>query len=190
MKKVTIGPTTQVHPMPVFLVGVEVDGKPNFMALAWGGVANGTPPMISVAVHLNRHTLKGIRQNSVFSVNIPSVGQAAEADYCGLKSGSKEDKVAACQFEVFYGKLGKAPLIEQCPVNLECQVEHILELGSHALVVGSIQETHVSEDCLVDGQPDIDKINPIVYVGAPARRYQAFGEVIANAFSVGNSLEA
>ena len=190
MDKVKMGPTTLVYPMPVFLVGADVDGKPNFMALAWGGIANGTPPMISVAVNLNRHTLKGIRQNSTFSVNIPSVDLVAEADYCGIRSGSKTDKVDVCQFRVFYGRLGNAPLIEQCPVNLECQVMHILELGSHALVVGRIEETHVSDDCLTEGQPDVDKMKLLLYIGSPVRRYQAFGEVVAEAYSVGRELEA
>ncbi len=52
-----------------------------------------------------------------------------ETDYCGIISGSRVAKVKACQFKVFYGKLDNAPLIEQCPINLECKVVHILDLG-------------------------------------------------------------
>jgi flavin reductase (DIM6/NTAB) family NADH-FMN oxidoreductase RutF len=99
------------------------------------------------------------------------------------------DKVEACQFEVFYGELDNAPLIEQCPVNLECKVIHILDLGSHALVIGRIEETHVSESCLTDGKPDVSKIRPITYVMSPVTRYQALGEVLAKAFSVGKELK-
>ena len=190
MGKVVMGPQTLVYPMPAFLVGAIVDGKPNFMAVAWGGIACGEPPMISVAIRHERYTLKGIKQNMAFSVNIPSIDQAKEVDYCGTAAGAKVDKVEVCQFKVFYGKLENAPLIEQCPINLECNVMHMLDLGSHNLVVGRIEETHISEDCLTDGKPDVDKIRPLIYTTRPDARYCALGEVVAKAHSVGKELEA
>jgi flavin reductase (DIM6/NTAB) family NADH-FMN oxidoreductase RutF len=188
MNKVALGPQTLIYPMPAMLVGANVDGKPNFMAVAWGGIACSDPPMISVAIRHARHTLKGIKQNQTFSVNIPSVEQVKETDYCGMVSGSRVDKVAACRFKVFNGRLASAPLIEQCPVNLECSVVQILNLGSHSLVLGRIEETHVSEDCLTKGKPDVDKIRPLAYVTSPAARYQGLGEVVGKAWSVGQKL--
>jgi flavin reductase (DIM6/NTAB) family NADH-FMN oxidoreductase RutF len=188
MNKAALGPQTLVYPMPAMLVGADVDGKPNFMAVAWGGIACGDPPMISVAIRHIRHTLKGIKQNQMFSVNIPSVDQVKETDYCGIVSGAKADKASACRFEVFYGKLGNAPLIGQCPVNVECRVVQILNLGSHSLVIGQIEETHVSEDCLTEGKPDVDKIRPLTYVTSPAARYQGLGEAVGKAWSVGKHL--
>ena len=190
MSKIKIGPQTLIYPMPALLVGANVEGNPNFMALAWGGIANGEPPMISVAINHRRYTFIGIRQNMTFSVNVPSVDLVKEADYCGMFSGSKFNKADDCQFKVFYGKLNNAPLIEQCPINLECKVVHILDLGSHALVVGRIEETHVSENCLTDdGKPDVNKIDPIIWVTAPATQYRALGNVIAKAFSIGKELQ-
>lgn len=188
MDKIQMGPQTLIYPMPAMLVGANVDGQPNFMAVAWGGIACGEPPMLSAAIHHRRYTLKGIHQNMTFSANIPSVDQSKEVDYCGIVSGSKAGKAEACHFKVFYGKLGNAPLIEQCPVNLECRVIHILDLGSHSLVIGKIEETHVSEDCLTKGKPDAAKIKPLTYVTSPAAQYQGLGEVIAKAFSVGRQL--
>ena len=189
MTKVTLGPQTLIYPMPALLIGANVDGKPNFMTAAWCGIANGEPPMISVAIRHSRHTHKGIRQNMTFSVNVPSTDLVKEADYCGLASGARVNKVEVCNFSVFYGRLSNAPLIEQCPVNLECRVVHILNLGSHSLFVGRIEETHVSESCLTDGKPDVDKIKPFIYTTDPAIHYQAFGEVIAKAFSIGKQLK-
>jgi len=113
-----------------------------------------------------------------------------ETDYCGLITGSEVNKVDVCRFKVFYGKLGSAPLIEQCPINLECKVMHMLDLGSHSLVIGRIEESHVSESCLTDGKPDVNKIQPFTYIRAPAEQYQALGEVIAKAFSIGKELKA
>jgi flavin reductase (DIM6/NTAB) family NADH-FMN oxidoreductase RutF len=189
MSKIAMGPQTLIYPMPVLLIGSNVDDKPNFMAVAWGGIANGEPPMISVAIRQTRHTLKGIRQNSTFSVNIPSADMVREADYCGVTSGSTVNKVEVCRFKVFYGKLGDAPLIEQCPINLECKVMHILDLGSHSLVVGRIEESHISERCLTNDKPDVNKIKPMSYIRSPATQYQALGEVLAKAFSIGKELE-
>ena len=174
--------------MPALLVGANINGKANFMVAAWGGIANGNPPMISVAIRPQRHTLVGINQNMAFSINVPSIDLIKETDYCGIVSGSEVDKADICNFEVFYGKLESAPLIAQCPVNLECTVAHILDLGSHSLVIGKIEETHVSEDCLTDGKPDIDKIKPFSYITHPAGEYRAIGELIAKSHSVGREL--
>ncbi len=189
MGKVQMGPQTLVYPMPTLLVGANVDGKANFMTVAWAGIANSEPPMISVAIRHQRHTLRGVIQNMTFSVNVPSTDLVKETDYCGMASGHKADKATICGFKVFYGDLSNAPLIEQCPVNLECEVVHILNLGSHALVVGKIKQTHVSETCLTDGKPDVSKVRPFAYTPMPAAQYHALGDVIAKAFSAGRELQ-
>lgn len=189
MAKVTVENKTLVYPMPAFLIGANVDDKPNFMTAAWSGIGGSTPPMITVALRHNHHTLKGIKQNLTFSVNVPSADLVKETDYCGIVSGAKDDKVEVCQFKLFYGKLDSAPLIEQCPVNLECKALHILDVGSHALVVGRIEEAYVSESCLTDGKPDVDKIKPLIYVTQPGRQYNALGEVVGKAFNIGRELE-
>lgn len=190
MGKILMGPQTLLYPTPILLVGANIDDKPNFMAVAWCGIANSEPPMISIAIQHQRYTLRGIRQNLTFSANIPSADIVRETDYCGLVSGHKINKVEACQFKVFYGKLDSAPLIEQCPINLECKVMHILNLGTHSLIVGKIEETYVSEDCLTNGKPDVNKIKPFTFITSPALQYQALGEVIAKAFSIGKELKA
>jgi len=189
MGKILKGPQTLIYPMPALLVGANVDGKPNFMTVAWGGIANGEPPMISIAIRHHRYTHKGIMENLTFSVNVPSTDLIRETDYCGSVSGSKVNKAKVCQFGVFYGKLNNAPLIEQCPINLECRVVHILDLGSHSLFVGRVEETHVSDNCLTDGKPDVNKISPFIYASAPARQYLAFGHVLAKAYSIGKELK-
>ena len=63
MSKVKLGPQTLVYPQPAFLIGADVNKKPNFLAVAWGGVACGSPPMVSVAINHSRYTFKGIKQN-------------------------------------------------------------------------------------------------------------------------------
>lgn len=186
MTKKALGPQPTVWPHPVVLVGSNVDGKPDFAAVAWTGVAASNPPAVTIALQHHRYSLKGIYQNKTFSINIPSVDLVKETDYCGMISGAKTDKVADCNFKVFYGKLETAPLIEQCPINLECEVIHILNLGSHALVVGRVAETHVSEDCITDGRPDVLKVKPFTFFPP---KYRAIGEPIADTFKSGKEIK-
>lgn len=189
MSKITMGPQKWLYPTPILLIGANVDGKPNFFVVAWCGLANREPPMIAVAIQHNRFTLQGIQQNMSFSTNTPSTDMVREVDYCGLVSGLKVDKIEVCRFKVFYGKSGNAPLIEQCPINHECAVEHVFDLPTHSLVIGRIVETYISENCLTDGKPDVDKINPIVYLVPPTTQYNAHGKMIAKAFNIGKELK-
>ena len=181
-------PQPWIFPNPTVLVGTMVNDKPNFATYAWCGITCSDPPMLSVGVRHHRYTLQGIHQNMVFSVNVPSVDLVKETDYCGIISGFRTDKVADCGFRIFYGSLKTAPLIEQCPVNLECEVVHLLNLGVHMLVIGKIVKTHVSQDCLTDGQPDIMKIRPFVYSQGESARYNAIGEIIGQAFHIGKEI--
>jgi flavin reductase (DIM6/NTAB) family NADH-FMN oxidoreductase RutF len=157
------------------LVGSMVDGKADFVTVAAVGIAANNPPAISLALQPQRYSLKGIRQNMVFSVNIPSTAQIAETNYCGSVSGAKADKVLDCHFKLFFGKLEAAPLIEQCPINHVCEVMHILNLGSHYLVIGKIVETFGSEDCLTEGRWDLLKIKPFFFA---AGKYFVLGDSV------------
>jgi|Deesub1362A_J573_1020465.scaffolds.fasta_scaffold00513_31 flavin reductase (DIM6/NTAB) family NADH-FMN oxidoreductase RutF len=188
MAKITLGPQTLLYPMPAFLIGATVEGRPNFMTAAWCGIVCSEPPMASVAVRPHRHTFRGIKESGTFSINVPSASLVRETDFCGIVSGTEEDKTAACGFSVFYGKLENAPMVEECPVNLECRVHGAIDLGSHTLFIGRIEEVHVSEEYLTDGRPDIAKIEPIVYGSGTKKAYYKVGPFLAHAFRVGLEL--
>jgi flavin reductase (DIM6/NTAB) family NADH-FMN oxidoreductase RutF len=172
-------------PKPVVLVGANIDGKPNFLTVALDGFICGEPPVIAVGIRPSRYTLKGILQNMTFSVNVPSADMIEATDYCGIFSGEKTDKVVDCGFKVFYSSLATAPLIEQCPVNLECEVMSIIKLGSHDAIMGKVVETLISESCLTEGEPDITKINPVAFSREKPAKYFAMGEFIGQAFNIG-----
>lgn len=190
MKKVKLGAKALVNPMPAFIIGADVDGKPNFMVASWSGIACSEPPMISVAIQPKRHTFAGIRQNRAFSVNVPPVSLMRQTDYCGIYSGKDDpDQAGKLGFEVFYGETKGAPMVAQCSINLECTVVMTLELGSHNLVIGAIKEVHVSEDALdQEGKPDPAKVDPLVF-SVPDRTYRRMGEVVGKAFKVGTELK-
>ena len=180
MEKIALGPMPYMSVMPTVLVGANVDGKPNYMAAAWATVACMAPPMVCVALNKERYTVKGIEQNRTFSLNIPSANQVVAADYCGIVSGSREDKSGV--FRPAYGKLKTAPLAEECPVNIECRLFTSVDCGSHRLYIGEVAEVYAERSCIADKKPDAGKVNPIVYHNAT---YFTVGEEIEKAFSAG-----
>jgi len=189
MNKTKIDIMPLLFPHPTVMVGADVDGKPDFVTVAWITIACGTPPWIAIALNRVRHSLKGIHQTMTFSVNIPGTALVKETDYCGIATGAKTDKAKDCNFKVFYGEVAGAPFIEQCPVNIGCTAEHILKLGSHYLIAGPIKEILVSEDCMTDGKPDASKIDPIIYMTYPAGTYNKVGEFLGPAFRIGKEIK-
>jgi flavin reductase (DIM6/NTAB) family NADH-FMN oxidoreductase RutF len=184
MDKLQLGPKPFMGIMPAVLVGANVKGKPNYMTAAWATVACMSPPMVCVAINHQRHTAAGIGENQTFSLNIASTKQVAETDYCGIVTGSKEDKSKV--FDTFYGKLANAPMAGECPVNIECTVFKEVDCGSHMLYIGKVEEVYVNKNCTVDGVPDLLKINPIIY---SAGSYWKLGKQIGKGFSVGKNYE-
>lgn len=172
MNKVALDNKAFISPLPALLIGSTVDNKPNFMTAAWTGIATAEPPMITFGIEPERYTYRGILQNMTFSANVPSADLVEKVDLCGRESGSVIDKVEVCKFRIFYGKIKTAPLIEQCPVNLECKVLHIMSIGKYSLIVGRIEGANISKDCLTDGHPDVLKIDPVVF--APGENENLF----------------
>jgi flavin reductase (DIM6/NTAB) family NADH-FMN oxidoreductase RutF len=180
--KVNIGTNAFVYPMPMTLVGATVEGRANFMAVAWVSRVNRTPPMIGVALNKRHHTPTGIREHGTFSINIPGADLMVQTDYCGLVSGRETDKSGV--FEVFYGELKTAPMIEQCPLCLECRWVETVPLPTNHLFIGEIVAAYAVEDCLVDGKPDVGKIRPFVLT-MPDNNYWTVGQHAGKAWSVG-----
>jgi flavin reductase (DIM6/NTAB) family NADH-FMN oxidoreductase RutF len=183
MTKTKLGPSTIMFPYPTVLVGATVNGKPNYMTASWVGIACSSPPAISVAIRPERYTYKGVTEHGTFSINIPGSNLAEKTDFCGIYSGRDNNKTDL--FNTFYGKLDTVPMIEECPLNLECKVIHTVEIGTHTLFIGEIMETHGNEDCLTNGKPDIQKIDPIIYATG-TRQYHKVGDEIGRAYKIGD----
>ncbi len=183
MKK-NLGPVNSLYPSLTVLVGAYVNGKPNFITIAHVGIM--TLSQISVGINKAHYTNEGIKENGTFSVNIPSRDLVEKTDYVGLVSGRKTDKAEL--FDLFYGELGTAPMIRQCPVCMECKVERIVDFPRHDVFVGDIVATYADESVLESNTVDIGKVNPILF-GMGGRAYWALGERIAGAWDVGKRLQ-
>jgi flavin reductase (DIM6/NTAB) family NADH-FMN oxidoreductase RutF len=181
MTRVEIDRNAFVYPMPMTLVGSVVDGVDNFMAVGWVSRVNFRPPMIAVALG-DHHTNKGLHDNGEFSVNVPGKDLLEATDYCGLVSGERVDK--SDLFPVFRGELPNAPMIETCPVTMECRVVEYLELPTNEVFVGQIHKAYCLEDHLTDGRPDIEKIEPFTLT-MPDNNFWLVGENAGRAWGSG-----
>ncbi len=147
-------------PIPPALIACGNKKENNIITLAWVGVVNSSPPMISAAVRPNRHSHDIIRDTGEFSVNLPRADQVDLSDGCGTLSGRDLDKFEHFNLTAVRGTLEHAPLIDECPVSLECKVEKTLELGSHTLFLGRVVSTYVSPDAIDDqGKIDFNRIS-------------------------------
>ncbi len=186
MDKVEIGVKPFLYPMPVTLVGANVEGKPNYLAVGYCGIMNHRPPIISVALNRRHFTNAGIKANGTFSVNLPSAEMVEITDFCGIVSGQKVDK--ADLFETFYGRLGTAPMIKECPLNLECRLIQMIDFGWDEAFIGEIVAAYSDESYLSEGIPDMRKLRPMVF-STEDNGYWAIGERLGQAFSVGKGFQ-
>ena len=168
--------------LPVCLVGANVEGRPNFEAIAWFNIADYSPYLISVSSEKSHYTNKGIRKNKEFSINIPSVDMAAVADYCGTYSGEMIDKSKL--FNVFYGELKNAPMISECPINIECKLARTIGLLHGEVFIGEIIGVYMEEKYLTDNKPDIRKIDPLLFEEGLGN-YWKLGEHIGKIHNIG-----
>jgi len=164
MDKIKIGKNT-LFPSPVTLIGTKsLEGKINAAAFAWTSIINSEPPMIGVAVRKSRLTHEIIMETNVFSVNIPSSKIVKETDYCGIVSGREADKINECKFNIFYGDLEYAPLIKECPLNMECMVKQIVKLPSHDFFIAEIIEVHIDRQLYESNEIQYENIDTFVYL--------------------------
>ncbi|MFB0545446.1 MAG: flavin reductase family protein [Anaerolineae bacterium] len=166
MSKISIRPSTTLYPMSVALVTCGTGEGANIITLAWVGNLCSDPFTIGIGVRPHRYSHGLIKETGEFVVNIPTVEQLGIADHCGTVSGRDVDKWAACGLTPQSASVVKAPLIAQCPINLECQVIQTISLGVHHLFIGKVVAAHVDEALLDEkGKIDYSKIKPFIYWG-------------------------
>jgi flavin reductase (DIM6/NTAB) family NADH-FMN oxidoreductase RutF len=165
--KIERKPSTALLPTPVVLLSVAGHGKekPNIITLAWVGTVCSAPPILSVAIRPSRHSHGLVNAAREFVVNIPRADQVAAVDLAGVWSGAEHDKFKELGFTARPAKLVAAPLIEECPINIECVVRHQLALGAHDLYLAEIVATHYDEGLLDSrGRLKTAKLAAMAYV--------------------------
>jgi flavin reductase (DIM6/NTAB) family NADH-FMN oxidoreductase RutF len=182
MAKIIVDKSLFCLPWTQTLLGSHVNGKVNFMALDWLTRVNYQPAMIGICVNKGHATNGAIRATREFSVNVPSADMVEITDYCGIASAKSADK--STLFEVFYGELKAAPLITNCPLNIECKLVQALDLPTNTFFIGEIRNIYSEERFMADGKPDPKKIRPFLLT-MPDNRFWALGEQVGNAWKDG-----
>ncbi len=186
MEKIKAGSFNPLPIVPIVLVGANVNGKPNYMAVGFVGGVNVRPAIVCVSLNKVHHTPKGILENGTFSINVPSADYVIETDYCGLVSGKTTDKSNI--FTTFYGELETAPMIEEFPIVCECKyIDEKIEFAMDIAYFGEVHQVYMSEDVVAgDKKIDITKANPIIYSGIE-NQYRTIGENVGQGWSIGKN---
>ena len=158
--------TTMLAPLPAALVSCGAENSaPNALAVAWTGVVCSHPPMVSISLKPERYSHGLIRSSGEFVVNLVDPAHARALDYCGVRSGRDEDKLAACGLTPLPVEgLRYAPMIEGMPVCLACRVIQRLSLGSHDMFIGQVESVHVRGDLAdEDGSLHLERAGLVCY---------------------------
>lgn len=188
MKK-DIGAKPVLFPTPVLVVGTyNIEGQANAMTAAWGGICCSVPPCVAISLRKATYSYHNLIEAQAFTINIPGKEYVREADYFGMASAKNEDKFAKTGLTPVKSDFVNAPYIAEFPVNLECKIVNVLELGLHTQFVGEVLNIKMDEALLEPGKPPvIEQLMPIIF--APdSRAYYTIGEKIAPGFSVGREL--
>lgn len=154
MTKRVLDPNTTLYPVPVVLITTGGD-TPDVMTCNRIASCSAEPPRLSISVRPVRYSHTLIRQSREFVVNLPSPEQSLLTDYVGVVTGRKENKIEIAGLRLAPALKVKTPLLAECPVNIECIVEHEIELDSHTMFIGLVQAVHV-EESLLDENGDVD----------------------------------
>lgn len=165
MAKVALKPNTALMPVPVTLVScLDSNDRPNIITIAWIGTVSSVPPMLSISIRPSRFSHPIIMDSKEFVVNIPSQDLIIKTDACGSVSGKDVYKFDEFKLTPLQASQVKAPLIKECPINMECKVSHTLNPGSHDMFVAEIVALHADEEALTNGKIDVSKVKPMAYV--------------------------
>jgi flavin reductase (DIM6/NTAB) family NADH-FMN oxidoreductase RutF len=178
-----------LYPMPAALIAAAHGSERGLFTVAWIGIVSGTPPTIGIAIRSTRNTLRLIEASGEFTVNIPCVGMEEAVDFCGIVSGRDADKFAAAGLTAEPASIVSAPLVSECPFNVECRVVEIHPMGEYRFVMGEIVETHADESILTEGgKVDVGLLDPLAYIPG-TQEYRGLGPKVADAYTVGVPLK-
>lgn len=178
------GAKTFLYPQPVMIIATyDEDGRADAMNAAWGGICDSD----KIAVSLGSHkTTENIAKTKAFTVAVADKEHTIACDYVGVVSGRNEpDKIEKAGFTTVKSEFVNAPVINELPVTIECELEKIIDGG---LYIGKIVNVSADEKFLgEDGLPDLSKFTPITF-DPVHHKYIALGETAGNAFADGKNL--
>ena len=138
-------PGTMLNPVPAVMVTCADGESSNIITIAWTGIINSDPPMTYVSVRKERYSHRLIKESGEFVINLTTEELAKATDFCGVRSGRNIDKAAETGLSFVPAEIVGCPMISESPVNIECRVTEIKELGSHDMFMAEIVKVHADE---------------------------------------------
>lgn len=165
MDKIDFKGSVILNPVPVVLItSKNNEGKINAFTVGWTGTINTKPPMLYISIRPERLSYEYIKESMEFVVNLPSSDMVKKVDYCGVRSGKKNDKITEMGFTLKESLNISTPYIEECPINIECKVTSIVPLGTHDMFIAEVLGSHVNEDLLDEkGKICFENANMMAY---------------------------
>jgi len=165
MSKISWKPGNMIYPLPAVLVTCSNGrGEDNVLTIAWTGTVCTNPPMTYISVRPERHSYHIIKESGEFVINLTTKKLAKAADFCGVRSGRDMDKFDQMHLTKENAKVVNVPMIAESPVNIECKVTEIKELGSHHMFLAEVVNVNVDETLIDEnGKFHLSKSNPLVY---------------------------
>ena len=165
MGKQTWKAGNMLYPLPAVMVSVRgKNGEDNIITVAWAGTVCTNPPMVSISVRPERYSYQMIKESGAFVINLTTEDLCYATDYCGVRSGRDVDKFKEMKLTKVEAEEISAPMIGESPVNIECKVEQVLELGSHHMFLAKVVAVHADEAYMDErGRFDLNRAKPIVY---------------------------
>jgi len=154
-----------LYPLPAVMVSVtDGQGKDNIITVAWAGTVCTNPPMVSISVRPERYSYTMIKETKEFVINLTNESLAYATDYCGVRSGRDVDKFKEMKLHKEEAAHVLPPMIEESPVNIECRVTSIQELGSHHMILARVVAVHADDKYLDEKNKfQLNRAKPIVY---------------------------
>lgn len=165
MKKETWKPGNMVYPLPAVMVSCARKGeRPNILTVAWTGTVCTNPAMVYISVRPERFSYPIIRETGEFVINLTTKKLARATDYCGVRSGRDVDKFQEMHLTPVPAAHVDAPLIGESPVNIECRVKEVMELGSHHMFLAEVLCVHVDASYMDEkGKFGLNKTGLLAY---------------------------
>ena len=148
MGRKNFSPGTLIAPIPAVLVSVGDMEKSNIITVGWTGIINTHPPRVSIAVRPTRHSYQIIKDSGEFIIHLTPASLIRECDYCGIYTGAKVDKFAKTGLHKAPASVVACPIIEECPLALECKVIDVFPQGTHDLFLAEVVAVDVDDSIL------------------------------------------
>ena len=165
MKKATFKGATLLYPLPSVMVSCGKGDEANIITIAWTGIINSEPPMTYISVRPERFSRPILEKEMEFVINIPGENLTFENDFCGCTTGAKINKWEEAKLTKIPADQVSCPMIEECPINLECKVTEIKHLPSHDMFMAEIVAVHADENLLNEnGKLELEKASLLTLV--------------------------